>query len=72
MDVLEGLMRGDRAPERHYRIALRIGRRKSSGQVRYSGSRSRDCDARFAGHSSDATGDERRVLFMAAGDGLDF
>jgi hypothetical protein len=71
MDLLERLKCGDRAAERHHRIAFRIGGRKSGGQVGHSGSRSCDCDACFAGHSADAAGDERRVLLMSADHGLD-
>ena len=70
MDLLERFKCRNRTAERHNRIALRIGGRETGCQVRHAGARGCDCDSGFAGHPTDATGDERCVLFMSANDSL--
>jgi len=66
MDLLQRFTRRDRATERHNRISFGVGGREPRREVGDTWARRRDRDAGSASHATDAAGNERRILFMAA------
>src|SRR5262245_25747958 len=72
MDLLQAVGNAHGTSDRDERVAFGVGSRQAGYEVRATGPGGDQRNSRFARHPTDTAGNECRVLFMPADDGLDF